>query len=122
MQPAITHTGSPSIQYQQTLPWSRFLPPPLLSSLSVSVRSPGLTWDDEGPVCGPGLSECQAQAQAAHSTLGPHTALRSQSREDRGERCLENTNSDTTAELIEAGDALKTDNTDAIPRCHFTTN
>ena len=51
----------------------------------------------------------------------PLSDLGSQSREDRGERCLENTNSDTTAEIIEAGDALKTDNTDAIPRCHFST-
>ena len=41
----------------------------------------------------------------------PLSDLRSQSREDRGERCLENTKSETTAELIEAGDALKIDPT-----------
>ena len=45
MQPAITHTASQSsISSHFQLPWSRFLPPPLLSSLSVSVHSPGLTW------------------------------------------------------------------------------
>ena len=41
----------------------------------------------------------------------PLSDLRSQSREDRGERCLENTKSEPTAELIEAGDALNIDPT-----------
>ena len=72
---ASNYTHSQPVQHQQTLPTSMVQ----ISSPSSPLRClfTRQAWHDEGPVCGPGLSECQAQAQAAHSTLGPHTALRS---------------------------------------------
>ena len=108
MQPAITHH-----MRARPLQWSRFLPSPVLPP---SPGWPDPTWEwgsrhDEGPVCArPGPSVRPAQSPLGILTLAQISS--SQSREDRGERCLENTQSDTESDNswtppVEEWDSLK---------------